>query len=64
MLLLQAWDMMNNFCFHVYDQKLLLISENGNATFDCIHITVITRACDCAKYSHRASSQLNKNKST
>ena len=24
------WDMVNNFCFHVYAQKSLLIGENGN----------------------------------
>ena len=25
------WDMLNNFCFHVYAQKSLFIGENGNA---------------------------------
>ena len=24
------WDMLNNFCFHVYAQKLLFVGENGN----------------------------------
>ena len=24
------WDMLNNFCFHVYAQKSLFIGENGN----------------------------------
>ena len=24
------WDMLNNFCFHVYAQKSLIIGENGN----------------------------------
>ena len=27
------WDMLNNFCFHVYAQKSLLIAENCNAFF-------------------------------
>ena len=25
------WDMLNNFCFHVYAQKSLFIAENCNA---------------------------------
>ena len=25
--------MLNNFCFHVYDQKSLIIGENGNDFF-------------------------------
>ena len=25
------WDMLNNFCFHVYAQKSLFIGENVNA---------------------------------
>ena len=25
------WEMLNNFCFHVYAQKSLFIGENGNA---------------------------------
>ena len=24
------WDMLNNFCFHVYAQKSLFVGENGN----------------------------------
>ena len=27
------WDMLNNFCFHVYAQKSLFIVENGNLVF-------------------------------
>ena len=27
------WDMLNNFCFHVYAQKSLIISEIGNVYF-------------------------------
>ena len=27
------WDMLNNFCFHVYAQKWLFIAENCNAFF-------------------------------
>ena len=27
------WDMLNNFCFHVYPQKSLIIDENGNDFF-------------------------------
>ena len=27
------WDMLNNFCIHVYAQKSLFIGENGNAFF-------------------------------
>ena len=25
------WNMLNNFCFHVYAQKSMFIGENGNA---------------------------------
>ena len=28
------WDMLNNFCFHVYAQKSLFMGENGTAFFD------------------------------
>ena len=27
------WDMLNNFCFHVYAQMLLFIDENANVFF-------------------------------
>ena len=27
------WDMLNNFCFHVYAQKSLIIGENDNVYF-------------------------------
>ena len=27
------WDMLNNFCFHVYAQKSLFIGENDNEFF-------------------------------
>ena len=27
------WDMLNNFCFHVYAQKSLFMCENGNVFF-------------------------------
>ena len=27
------WDMLSNFCFHVYAQKSLFIGENNNAFF-------------------------------
>ena len=27
------WDMLNNFCFHVYAQKSWFIGENANAFF-------------------------------
>ena len=27
------WDMLNNFCFHVYAQKSLFIGENSNDFF-------------------------------
>ena len=27
------WDMLNNFCFHVYAQKSLFIAENCNGYF-------------------------------
>ena len=46
-------DMLNNFCFHVYAQKSLIIGENGNDFFfDTIH----TRSTDIRV--HRAGSQL------
>ena len=28
------WEMLNNFCFHVYAQKSLVVGENGNGFFD------------------------------
>ncbi len=45
------WDMLNNFCFHVYAQMLLFIGENDNDFFD-----VHTLPCDWT--NHRAGSQL------
>ena len=45
------WNMPNNFCFHVYAQKSLIISEIGNVYF----LTSSTREFRV----HRASSQLN-----
>ena len=30
------WDMLNNFCFHVYAQMSLFMGENDNAFFDMI----------------------------
>ena len=31
------WDMLNNFCFHVYAQKSLFIGENYNAFLQLLH---------------------------
>ena len=31
------WDMLNNFCFHVYAQMLLFMGENVNDFFLCPH---------------------------
>ena len=31
------WDMLNNFCFHVYAQMSLFISENDNDFFGRPH---------------------------
>ena len=28
---IDPWDMLNNFCFHVYAQKSLFLCENCNA---------------------------------
>ena len=39
------WDMLNNFCFHLYAQKSLFIGENCNAFFDIILI-ISTRSTD------------------
>ena len=50
------WDMLNNFCFHVYAQKKMFVGENGNtflAVFDRIGST---RAPDIRV--HKADSQL------
>ena len=33
MVQVDPWDMLNNFCFHVYAQKSLFIGENGNGFF-------------------------------
>ena len=30
---IDPWDMLNNFCFHLYAQKSLFIGENGNVYF-------------------------------
>ena len=30
---IDPWDMLNNFCFHVYAQKSLFIGENDNEYF-------------------------------
>jgi len=49
---IDPWDMLNNFCFHVYAQKLLFKGENGNAFFDLI----TTLSCDLRV--HWAGSQL------
>ena len=51
------WDMLNNFCFHVYAQKSLFIGENANAFLDLS--TSSTLSCEWT--NHRAGSQLNKN---
>ena len=48
------WDMLNNFCFHVYAQKSLFEVENVNAFFYVLH----TVSCEFA--NHRAGSQLKK----
>ena len=45
------WDMLNNFCFHVYAQMSLFMGENDNAFF-----YLMTLACD--NTNHRAGSQL------
>ena len=33
MALVDPWDMLNNFCFHVYAQNLLFMGEKGNGIF-------------------------------
>ena len=45
------WDMLNNFCFHVYAQKSLFIDENCNAFFG-------TSSASCEFVNPRAGSQL------
>ena len=45
--------MLNNFCLHLYAQKSLFISENGNDFFD---IVLIILSCDSRV--HRAGRQL------
>ena len=47
------WDMLNNFCFHVYAHKSLIIGENGHGFWDILHVN---RVCDIRV--HRAGSQL------
>ena len=47
------WDMLINFCFHVYAQKSLFIGENGNVFLD-----VILSTLSCEFRVHRAGSQL------
>ena len=45
--------MLNNFCFHVYAQKSLIIGENYNDFFDSIISTL-----SCEFRVHRAGSQI------
>ena len=45
------WDMLNNFCFHVYAQNSLFIAENCNGFFWDITPSTDIRV-------HRAGSQL------
>ena len=33
MVSVDPWDILNNFCFHVYAQKSMFIGENGNGVF-------------------------------
>ena len=50
-----SWDMLNNFCFHLYAQKSLFIAENCNAFFTMLFFT----AASAREFrSHRAGSQL------
>ena len=46
------WDIMNNFCFHVYAQMSLFMGVNVNGFFFYLH----TLACD--QTNHRTGSQL------
>ena len=49
------WDMLNNFCFHVYARESLFVGENGNGFF--YHLLLLsTSACDIRV--HGAGSQL------
>ena len=48
------WDMLNNFCFHVYAQMSLFMDVNVNGFF-------FDRTLACESTNHRAGSQL-KNK--
>ena len=34
---IDPWDMLNNFCFHVYAQNSLFIGENDNEFFYLAH---------------------------
>ena len=44
--------MLNNFCFHVYTQKTLIIGENDNDFF------YLSLTLTCEFRVHRAGSQL------
>ena len=48
------WDMLNNFCFHVYIQKLKVSRWKWQWFLDCSSSSL---ACECT--NHRAASQLN-----
>ena len=54
------WDMLNNFCFHLYAPNSLFIAENCNAFFLDI-VLLITLSSDIRV--HRAGSQLKTKKS-
>ena len=48
------WEMLNNFCFHVYAQKSLFIGENVNV----VSGTAASSARSCEFANHTAGSQL------
>ena len=50
------WDMLNNFCFHVYAQMSLFMDVNVNAFFFDTVFDSMTLSCEST--NHRAGSQL------
>ena len=53
------WDMLNNFCFHVYAQKSLFIAENCNGYFLTAWSSSAAAPSPVSEFRvHRAGSQL------
>ena len=55
---LHPWDMLNNFCFHVYAQKSLFIGDMAMLFFGYLHNQSSPSPVSLDFKGHRAGSQL------